>query len=221
MILLHGYGGSRLGTLDTARPLVKAGYGVLMLDERATGESGGARRSYGWEDPPDILATIEYLRARPDAANARLGVAGCSVGAQIALQAAARSPALEAVWADGSSVVVAADNAAPASAGDGLALLSNWIMDRMMVVRLGISPPPGILDSIGQIAPRPIQLVAGGAPQPYFSSEAPRLQRYAQFAGPNAAVWVIPEAHHCDGPAVRPEEYPQRLVEFFDAALLP
>jgi hypothetical protein len=42
--------------------------------------------------------------------------------------------------------------------------------------------------------------------------------RYAYYAGPNAQTWVIPEATHCDGPARRPAEYAERIVEFFDTA---
>ena len=51
IILLHGYGGNRVNMLWHAKQLVKAGYGVLLYDERASGESEGTRRSFGWEDP--------------------------------------------------------------------------------------------------------------------------------------------------------------------------
>ena len=29
---------------------------------------------------------------------------------------------------------------------------------------------------------------------------------------------IIEEAHHCDGPKLRPDEYAARMVAFFDAA---
>jgi uncharacterized protein len=48
IILLHGYGGDRAGMVWYARALVEAGYGVLMYDERASGESSGDYRSFGW-----------------------------------------------------------------------------------------------------------------------------------------------------------------------------
>jgi len=38
-------------------------------------------------------------------------------------------------------------------------------------------------------------------------------------AGAHTQEWVIPEALHCDGPDLRPQEYAGRLVEFFDSAL--
>src|SRR5512139_2035087 len=46
IILLHGYGGNRTAMIWHAQVLVKAGYGVLMYDERASGESEGTQRSY-------------------------------------------------------------------------------------------------------------------------------------------------------------------------------
>jgi dienelactone hydrolase len=200
--------------------LLQAGFGALLYDERASGESGGARRSYGWEDAPDVGAAIAYLRGRPELATAKLGIGGCSMGAQIALQGAARYPELLAVWADGSAVIRYKDNPAPSNWALAIAYLSNWIIDPMLSARLGLPAPPAMIDIIGTITPRPIYLVGGGNPRPYFESESARINRFAQFAGSNARVWIIPEATHCDGPLQRPAEYARRLVDFFDQALL-
>jgi pimeloyl-ACP methyl ester carboxylesterase len=54
IILLHGYGGNRTAMMWHAQQLVEAGYGVLLYDERASGESEGQRRSFGWEDPVEV-----------------------------------------------------------------------------------------------------------------------------------------------------------------------
>jgi hypothetical protein len=75
-----------------------------------------------------------------------------------------------------------------------------------------------MVEIIGRINPRPIMLVGGGTARPYLESEAPRMARYAEYAGPNAGVWIIDEAYHCDGPERRPQEYAGRLVDFFDEA---
>ena len=61
IILLHGYGGNRANMIWHANILVKAGYGVLMYDERASGESEGQRRSYGWEDAQDVGGALDFL----------------------------------------------------------------------------------------------------------------------------------------------------------------
>jgi len=200
--------------------LVEAGYGILAYDERGSGESGGSFRAHGWIDTPDVGGAVAYLKSRPEIDSQRLGIAGCSIGGQIALQGAAAYPELNAVWADGSSTIVASDNAPPDNWANALLYLSNTIIDWMYTWRLDMQPPPGMLQIIGSIAPRPIMLVGGGNPIGYYGSEARRMKHYAAYAGPNAQVWIIPEATHCDGPLQRPEEYEQRLVEFFDQALL-
>jgi uncharacterized protein len=219
IILLHGYGGNRTAMIWHAQQLVEAGYGVLMYDERASGESAGQRRSYGWEDPVDVGGALRYLSSRSEVDAQKIGIAGCSIGGQIALQAATRYPDLKAVWADGPSIVRPADLPAPTNWATALDFLSVSIIDTMYQARLPITPPPPLIDCIDDIAPRPIMLVGGGKVLSDFGSEAPRAARYAQYAGPNAEVWVIPEAVHCDGPIQHPDEYAARLVQFFDEAL--
>lgn len=216
IILLHGYSGNRTGMIWHADKLVRAGYGVLMYDERASGESEGKNRSFGWQDPPDVGGAIRYLRGRADAGH--VGIAGCSIGAQIALQGAAYYPEIQAAWADGPAVVRAVDNAPPTNWATGIVVLSNYVIDWMYVWRLNIESPKPLIEIIGAIAPRPIMIVAGGTPHPYYGAEAERVGYMARFAGKNATLWVIPEAYHCDGPAQRPDEYATRMVGFFDAA---
>jgi pimeloyl-ACP methyl ester carboxylesterase len=218
IILLHGYGDNRMHTLWYAEQLVAAGYGVLMYDERASGESGGEQRSYGWQDAPDVGGALAFLERRAEAGTIRVGIAGCSIGGQIALQGAAYYPQIQAVWADGPSVIRVSDNPPPKNWALALAYASNYILDGMLSWKLGIQAPPAMIDILPRIASQPVMFVAGGTPIPYFGSEAPRIRRYAQYAGSNASVWIIEEAHHCDGPQRRPQEYPARLVDFFDQA---
>jgi pimeloyl-ACP methyl ester carboxylesterase len=219
IILLHGYGGNRTAMIWHAQVLVKAGYGVLMYDERASGESEGTRRSYGWQDPADVGGALAYLKRRPEVKPGRIGIAGCSIGGQTALQGAAYYPEIGAVWADGPAVVRAVDSPPPDNWATGIYFVSGYILDWMYEQQLGVEAPPPMIEIIGKIAPRPIMLVGGGTPLPYAGSEAPRVGRYAAYAGENADVWVIPEAHHCDGFIQRPEEYSMRMVGFFNKAL--
>ncbi|CAG0944475.1 Quorum-quenching protein AidA [Anaerolineae bacterium] len=218
IILLHGYGGNRTGMLWHAEKLIQAGYGVLMYDERASGESAGKNRSYGWQDAPDIGGAIRYLASRAEVNPQRIGIAGCSIGAQIALQGAAHYPGIQAVWADGPSGILSSDYPPPHNWATGIAALSNYVLDWMYTVRLNTPTPAPMTAIIGKIAPRPIMMVAGGTPHPHFGAEAARVEYLARHAGANAKVWIIPEAYHCDGPAQRPDEYATRMIGFFDAA---
>ena len=218
IILLHGYGGNRTGMLWHAKQLVAAGYGVLMYDERASGESEGTVRSYGWEDPRDVGGAIRFIEARPDKGQGKIGIGGCSIGGQIALQGAAYHPEIGAVWADGASTVRAQDIPPSTNPLVVLVTLGNYPLDWMFSVKLGIEAPPPMIEIIDDIAPRPITLVGGGQPLSILGSEEILQGRYRKFAGDNAQMWIITEAHHCDGPVVQPDEYAARMTAFFDAA---
>lgn len=219
IILLHGYSGNRTSMLWHAKQLVKAGYGVLLYDERASGESEGTRRSYGWEDPRDVEGAIRFIEAGSNNGSERIGIAGCSVGAQIALQSTAYSPEIEAVWADGPATVRAKDLPAPKNPLVALIILGNYSLDWMYAQALDMDAPSAMIDIIDNIEPRPIMLVGGGSPQPLTGSEAEMMvAQYARYAGPHAQTFIIPEAVHCDGPAHRPDEYASRMIEFFDTA---
>lgn len=217
IILLHGYSANRTAMLWHATQLVGAGYGVLLYDERASGESEGTRRSYGWEDPRDVQGAIRFIEAEAGPGGERIGIAGCSVGAQIALNSAAHYPELEAVWADGPATLRARDIPLQGDPVLALAILGNYSLDWVYQIGLDVEPPAPLIDVIGNISPRPIMLVGGGQLISVAGSEANTMvPRYAHFAGPNAQTWIISEATHCDGPARRPEEYARRMVEFFD-----
>lgn len=219
IILLHGYGGNRTAMLWHAEQLVRAGYGVVLFDERASGESEGTRRSYGWEDPRDVQGAIRFIQAESGNSPERIGIAGCSIGAQISLQSAAYYPELEAVWADGPSTLRAKDIPPPRNPIVALIILGNYSLDWMFEIKLGLNAPAPMIEIIDDISPRPIMLVGGGQPQPLIGSEGEvMLPRYAHYAGSNAQTWVIPEAVHCDGPSRRPDEYAERMIEFFDTA---
>lgn len=217
VILLHGYGGNRTAMIWHAQQLVDAGYGVLMYDERASGESTGAYRSYGWEDTRDVKAAIQFLDSRNVGEN--IGALGCSTGASIVVYSAALYPEVDAVWGDGNGSVRAQDLPAPTNPLMAALIAGNYTIDWMYTVKLGIESPAPLVEVIDQINPRPLMLVGGGLERPVVGSEGELFTyRLAELAGPNAQAWVIPEATHCDGPFQRPDEYTRRMVEFFDKA---
>lgn len=221
IILLHGYSSDRRAVLWHAEQLVSAGYGVLLYDERATGESEGERRSQGWEDPVDVGGALTYLNGRTDVNPNKIGIAGCSIGGQVALQGAAYYPQIGAVWADGPSFIRAADAPPPDNWLMALIYVAGYLGDWMYTQRLDMAAPPAMIDIIGGIAPRPITLVAGGVPHPLYGPESQFVGRFASYAGENVEMWVIDQSFHCNGPEVVTEEYGRRLIAFFDAALAP
>ena len=111
VVLLHGAGSTRSNVLDHAEVLARHGFGVLMVDARGHGESGGRAMDFGWFGDADIAAATAFLAARPDVDRDRIGAVGLSMGGEEAIGAAATDRRLRAVVAEGATARVAADEA--------------------------------------------------------------------------------------------------------------
>ncbi len=216
ILLLHGYGENRSSLLPQAQDLAEAGYGVLLYDLRAHGESGGAARSGGWADVADVDAAIQYVRQRAGVETA-LGIYGFSIGGQVALRAAAEILDLRAVVADGPSYSTTADAPAELDFSARVARGVRWLTYALTEWRTGIAEPEAVKDVIGRIAPRPVLLIATGPPD---GLEQLTTGGYYAAAGEPKDLWVLPEAWHGAAYRLRRAEYRQRLLEFYGAALL-
>lgn len=100
VLVLHGVKQNRTDVLRTALMLRRAGFNVLMFDGRAHGHSEGRFVTYGFYERRDVEAAIEWLIVEKGIERNRVGLAGESMGAAIALQVAAHNPWIRAVWAD-------------------------------------------------------------------------------------------------------------------------
>ncbi len=61
VLVFHGVADNRVGGIGQAHFLLKAGYGVVMMDARAHGASDGAMATYGWLERHDTSAIIDQL----------------------------------------------------------------------------------------------------------------------------------------------------------------
>ena len=61
VVLLHGAGSTRTAVLDQAAVLGSHGYGVLMVDARGHGDSGGRGMDFGWYGERDVTAALNFL----------------------------------------------------------------------------------------------------------------------------------------------------------------
>ncbi|BBI31737.1 alpha/beta hydrolase [Cohnella abietis] len=80
IIIAHGWGSNRSRVLRYALPLYKEGYSILMYDARSHGESEYYKTPTGLQFRDDLLAALDWLRTRPEADQARIGVLGHSLG---------------------------------------------------------------------------------------------------------------------------------------------
>jgi uncharacterized protein len=212
----------RAGSQKPARVLARHGYGVLVFDRRGEGESDGEPNAFGWGGDRDIKAAIDFLETQPDVDPRRIGGIGLSVGGEMMLEAAAETDELRAVVSEGAGARAYSDEIdgmeVEGIGGSEKLLNAAGIGMRVGAVSLftNQAPPTNLRDVVGEIAPRPVMLIA--APN---SKNGEKLNRgyYAAARGPKT-LWEIPEADHMGGIDVRPAEYERRVVGFFDDALL-
>ncbi len=115
VVYLHGLGDNRGSVMGIAEHFTARGFDVLAYDSRAHGDSGGDVCTYGYYEKHDLARALD--RMEPGAVVAF----GVSLGAGIALQAAAEEPRLTAVVAVApiSDLKTAASERAPFFASRG------------------------------------------------------------------------------------------------------
>lgn len=214
VVLLHGHGGNRLSVAFHAATLSRAGYGVLLFDLRAHGQSGGRPFSRGERGVDDVLAAVAWLSRRRDV-QARVGVLGISVGGMLAIQAAARNVFIRAVVADGPLLSTIDDLPPPRGWFERL-----WRFPRERGYQRAIDwfapgpRPPANTQALARLAGRPVLLISTGR------GLEQRLTRhfYAAAQEPKT-LYEIPDAAHATGWVVAPEAYERQMLDFFGHAL--
>ncbi|HSK17122.1 MAG TPA: CocE/NonD family hydrolase [Gaiellaceae bacterium] len=205
----------RSGPVEHARMLVRRGYGVLLLDMRGQGESEGNPNALGWGSARDLEAAVSLLEALPDVEPGRIGGLGLSVGGELMLEAAAGDPRLRAVVSEGAGERSVRENTLRGPSG-WVSLPTLATLTAATAVFSGTAPPPALQDLVGRIAPRPVFLIYARDGQ----GGEELNPHYYEAAGEPKTLWEIPDGGHTGGIDARPEEYEERVVGFFDAALL-
>jgi uncharacterized protein len=207
-------------TIPQARMLVKAGYGVLLLDPRGYGASDGDPNAYGWGSTKDIDAAVAWLRRRPDVQNRRIGGLGLSVGGEQMIEAAARNQGLKAVVSEGAGIrsVREATLEHGINRVERVLKYPQELVQTVSVWLLGGEKVPISLKTASLlIGPRAVLLIYGGNGQEVEKAVNPVYYR-AAFAP--KGIWEVPGAAHTKGIQTAPAEYQRIVVGFFDRTLL-
>ena len=95
VVLVHMLTRSRRDWEGVAALLASEGIGALAIDLRGHGDSGGEPDLAAM--PQDVSAAKRHLAVRPDVIHSRIGIAGASAGATIAVLAAADDPTVRSL----------------------------------------------------------------------------------------------------------------------------
>src|SRR5919205_1761407 len=215
-VLVPGWGGYKFDEhlLQTLPVYHGAGYGVLLLDLRAQGESDGARRTLGYREVRDVRGALAWLQ-RQGYAPDQVVLHGWSMGGATALRAA-----------PGTGVAAVVEEAGYAD----LPLLLKGKLPEF--VRFGGLLEPAILLA-GRLFPDfdpwdvvpendAAKLSDEGVPLFIIHSTGDEIVPYEQAkilaaAYPEASVWKLQGYRHVE--AYEHPEYAGRLRRFLDEPL--
>ena len=210
ILLVHGGGGDRTGSVAHAKLLVRHGYGVLLYDARGRGKSEGTQNSYGWGWPEDVTGALAFLKARDEVDPERVGALGLSTGADVLVQVAGQGTDLKAVVADGT----AAGSFEDTQRVMGLTPITPFLLLEFTTVRVtsGSKPGPALEEMMKRIT-SPLLLVSARGEYDYGVA-------YDRAAGDRPVEhWHLPHVSHTDAIRQAAPQYERRVTRFFDQTL--
>ncbi|HSB12763.1 MAG TPA: alpha/beta fold hydrolase [Blastocatellia bacterium] len=220
VVILHGVKKNRTDVLRAALVLRRAGFNVLIFDGRAHGDSGGRYVTYGFYERRDVESAIDWLIKVKKIDPKRVGLAGESMGAAIALQVAAHQPRIRAVWADSpfASLRRITEEFVRRATGLPVAVLNPVLWTAIQVAnyrgKFDIhSVDPSALAS--QIR-CPVYLVHGTGDQLIATSHSDSIY---EALGGEKELWFVEGARHARSVRHAKKEYSERLARFFTERL--
>lgn len=217
VLVFHGVADNRVGTVEHARMLLPAGYGLVMMDARAHGASDGPMATYGWLERKDTSAVVDALEQSEHPQH--LFALGESMGAAIALQSAGYDPRIEAVAAEApfANLQEAAYDYAGLRQfpwlGKTLLAPGAWLLVYRGQQAAGF--PSGEVSPERAVRARafPVFLICDEADHALPCRHSEMIYRAAR--GPKE-LWRVPNAMHTGAIGVQPEEFRRRVLAFFE-----
>jgi len=212
VIALHGHRGAKHHCVGIAAALWRQRANVLLFDNRGRGSSQGEFMSLGHFETLDVLAAIECALSR--APRLPLGLIGYSMGASVAVMAAAKDERVGAVVAD-----------SPFASERKLvrSLLRKQI--GTLALRVGaltecLLPydPTGVepLRDVAKIAPRATLFIHGLLDETCDPKDSTKLY---EAAGVPKGLWLLEATGHCDAYFADREAYCERVGAFYEKYL--
>jgi len=223
VILTHGLNGCKCSTriLTVAGMLHQNGFNVLAYDMREHGESDieDGRAAIGNEEYQDLLGAWDWLVNEKGIDPKRIGVFGESLGAGTTLIAFGQEPRVAAAFVDSPYSDLPqiineelARNNYPTWLEPGAILAARLVAGDNLVA---FSPK----DAINNDAGRPIFIVHGTNDERINVHHTQQLATLAKQTNANVTVWMPEGVGHVMAEFALPDEYEQKLVAFFHAAL--
>jgi uncharacterized protein len=233
IILAHGIDGNRSDMLARAAFLVHNHYNTFLVDLRGHGESSGNYAAPGYLEARDMHGAVSYLRRRDSQTS--IAAMGHSYGAVAAIYAAAESPDIAAIIADGAFIsfadmrtrattLLSNDPERSFLARVGLRLADSRATELAVLpifyLRTGVwvdSRKSNALSAIPHIGRRPILFIAGERDEICPPENTRRM--YDAALSPDKSLLVVPGATHDSTYTTDPQLYESKVLQFLEKAL--
>jgi len=221
LIFVHGIGSVRSGAeaVDIASRLAARGFSVLMFDLRGHGDSEGDFISGGYFERQDVLGAFDFL-IRQGIPSESIGFIGFSMGAATTILAAAEEPDICALVADSPyadiSDLIAQETARKTVFPEWLAPVFLPGVNLMAKVLYDIDIGVLVPEEAVKLLPYPIMIIHGTNDTRISLEHGTRVH---DAAHPASFMWVVPGVDHVQSFAENPEEYVERVADYFDEQL--
>jgi fermentation-respiration switch protein FrsA (DUF1100 family) len=213
VVYLHGVSECKIVGLPMAKELQRNGFNVFLYDSRRHGDSGGKFCTYGFYEKHDVSTVINHLEQRRDLALGNIGLFGSSMGAAVAIQAAAIDKRVKAVVAESGFATLRTvfDDYQKRMIKMPWHYLRNLVIKRSEHLAHFKANAVSPLESVKNIHV-PIFVIHGTADDRIKYQYSETL--YASTDEPKE-LWLIEGAKHNDMAEKGGEEYTRRIVDFF------
>lgn len=214
ILFLHGVGDCKIAGIPYAKLFHDHGFNAFLYDSRRHGESEGSFCTYGYYEKHDVVKIIDYLASRGDIKLGKVGIFGTSMGAAIAIQAAAIDKRIVAIVAENSFATLRSifDDYQKRIIKIPFHYLRNIVIKRSELMAKFKANDVSPLDAVHHIH-LPIIFICG-------EDDKHIKSRYSRLLHENTdepkELFVIPNAHHNDTWQVAGKIYEQKLMDFFE-----
>lgn len=209
VLLVHSIRSNRVEMLSRASFLNAEGYGVLLIDLQAHGETPGERITFGARESEDVETSVAYLRK--NFPSERIAAIGVSLGAA-AIVLTKHALKLDAVVLESlhPTIEEAVENRLRLHLGEFGPALSPLLLSQLSF-RLNLTPEE--LSPIARIGDlnAPLLLISGTDDRHTTVAETERL--FAAARHPKA-LWIVPGGGHFNMHAYAGKEYEDRILDF-------
>ena len=223
VIVVDGLGGCRYAqaALLPAGMLWHSGFNVLIIDLRDTGDSDleDGYSAFGNEEYLDALGAWDWLITKKGFSPSKVGMLGNSMGAATVLIAFEQEPQLATVFlnspfADLSQIMreELRRNRIPTILAPSAVLTARLVTGDNILAH----NPANALRSAGE---RPVFIVHSKDDERIGIHHSQKLETVAKTNHLNLTAWYIEGAGHVQAPAIYPDEFQTKIIQFFREAL--